>query len=440
MKTEEKIMKLKESMKNITDHNSAEDKDMIDRFNAYLLGENKLESIIGRDIDIFFENFITHTYFSNYKVHRYAFFNERHVNEFLSPPMYVDLIYKQLNEEKISENTKQYLVRNNLDLQKYIDIEFFEYVDLEHSYDMSGSLKDLGGGVDLKDYKEFKELVAEEKLYFEKEKMHFKFAKCLNSNGENIYVPLYIGIGANEPLGFEEQDIKGKKRWYKVDLESERPFESKGVLECNKCKGEKKVFLEKDFGVLDTDNITETYDFNNRTFIVGALNPKYKEFDITESSNIFQGFVMYKKVPKKEGNEYRVIGEITPRYKEIVEEFDLESFLRKFSKDITQELTDLSNMIDDEYMKYFSVKWHPFLILSKYGCSKLFQNLTNKHKTIHAKGELKELFNCYTAKNVQTVIGDIDRLKSYVERLKYANFVFRYLIQNDNFFKILDNI
>lgn len=439
MKLKERLMKLREDIKNKADSISKEDKEMIEQFNNYILGAEKIENFIS-NTNFFDEKFMHCTHFSDEKIYRYTLPNEKYKKEFLGSPMIVDLMYKELDTKRICNKTQDCLQKNNLNLEKYIDIEFFEYMNLENSFDMSGNLADLGEAVDIKDYKEFRELVAEGKLYFEKEKIHFKFAKCSNQQNQIIYIPLYIGVGTNEPLGFQEKDIRGMKRWYKVDVENDTPFQSKGILKQNNRKSEGTIFKSEGYGYLDKNSIQETYDFTDNTVIVCALNPNVEDFNILKPSKIFQGFCMFKEINVKGEKEYRMVGEVTPEYEENFENFNLEEYIKIILQDPKKYLIDLSNCIDKEYMKFFSVKWHPYKILSNYGCIELFKNLSDKYQATHAKDELKELYHCCIGGNVHTIVGDIDRLKSYTERLKYANLIFSSLLKSGNFFEILNEI
>lgn len=441
MKLKERLIKLREETKNKTESISKEDKEMIEQFNNYILGAEKIENLIS-NTDFFDQKFMHCTHFNDQKVYRYKLPNKKYKKELLGSPMIVDLMYKQLDTKKISTKTLSFLQKNNLNLEKYIDIEFFEYMNLEYSFDMSGALADLGEAVDIKDYREFRDLVAEEKFYFEKEKIHFKFAKCKNERGKDILVPLYIGIGTNDPLGFIEKDINGLKRWFKIDVEIDTPFQSKGILDLNSQKSSKLVFRSKNYDLLDFDFVDTTYNFEEETVIACALKKDTGELDLSKPSNLCEGFYKFKGIwINGVFSAERDIGKILPRYKEDTD-IDVEKYIKNasVSVDDSKFLTNLSDCIDNEYVEFFNIKWHPFNILGSFGYDSLFTNLKNKHKSTHSQQELSELWHCCLENNVHTIIGDIERLKSYTERLKYANLIFRGLLESGRFFEILNEI
>ena len=376
------------------------------------------------------------------KVYRFKFLDSKKLeSKTLGSKVIVDMIYKELDRNLISNNTISALKKIKLNVDKYIDLEFFEYVNLEKVFDMSGVLQNMGEAVDIEDYQVFRELIEENNLYFEKEKMHFKFLKCLTDNNEVIYIPLYVGIGTNEPLGFEEQDIKGMKRWYKCDMESDQAYETKGVLKLNRRKGKNIVFKgEGAYGQLDKISIEETYDVQKETIIIAAINPNATKFNIyVQNNNILDGFCEFEYRKRKGKLLNKPIGQIVPEYNS-QENLNLECCLLRSISAPKAELVNLSNSIDKEYIRFFSVKWHPFNILSDFGCQKIFENLSNKHVSTHGKGEIAELIECCEMGNIQTIVGDIERLKSYSERLKYANLIFRMLLEKNEFYKILDKI
>ncbi|HIF5649049.1 TPA: hypothetical protein ACX3DX_001195 [Vibrio parahaemolyticus] len=132
-------------------------------------------------------------------------------------------------EEKIhNPNIEKDLKQLNLKDAIIVDLEFFEFPQWERQFDVSQKIKEID--FDKIKHDELRDYVKENLLHIEKEKIHLKIVKCKDQEDKNIYLPLYIGLGTNEPFGLGLKNKGDKSRWYKLSLDAAEPYLEEGKI------------------------------------------------------------------------------------------------------------------------------------------------------------------------------------------------------------------
>lgn len=356
---------------------------------------------------------------------------------FLSTPTVVDVTFRSIGVDRIPEVTKKLFKDQRLEIIDYVDFEIFEYPFLTSAFDRSKQLAELGDAIDPIEYSVVRSIITEERLHLEKEKIHFKFIKCNNGHA-TLFVPTYIGVGTNIPLGITISGESGKTRWKKISLENDVPFKESYVLKTNKHKSVREVLRQRRYGLLDFCIIDSTLNMKESTVIVYGL----KKDNANTSERILEGFYKYKITTDKNGNIIfkRPVGEVSISLD--YEKINAATYINGFSsnKNLIAKFHGISEEIDTEYNTYFDIQFNPYNILKTHGKSIIHTVLADKMNSTHTSGEAQELINAIIENNTHVIAEDIMRPGISSERLVFANLILGLMLKTDKFLEILESI
>lgn len=252
------------------------------------------------------KNKITHTENSRHRNNSLIatyYFNDP---EFTDRPLRLDITA----QVKDIPQTLQDLRYNGYIPRNCIDIELFERIPIEYD------LKNFNVYELINEYLENEEISIEDiesiepiSALQEVEKFHMKFLVFEN----NMFFPIYLGIGSNEPYNFpDKKGSHGKNRFYRYSMEGEAPFEQiselksqhldidlsddalfyeissdrniyffhneVGTLIYTKEKGYKKVILEQPIRPLNVEDIFKNEKFKLIESHLHGLFPQYENY------------------------------------------------------------------------------------------------------------------------------------------------------------------
>ncbi len=258
----------------------------------------------------------------------YAIYNFN-LNDYLNQSHRIE-ISKCLQE--IPHSLKK-LKMNNKKAKCIVDVEFFikyPLLDDSQNNEMKDFIKEYStdSSINKEDLEEIDSLKALEDV----DKIHLKFLIFDNNN----YIPVYIGIGSNQPYGLsEKQRENGKKRFFKYDLTCEKPF--KETVKIKKCR---------------------CIDINKLGLIYTERSPTYT-FGLDREYGIL---LKDEKVWKKAKLEY------------IVEDINLNDQL----ENINIKLKDIIEAIYPKYDDYSMIFFEPYNVLTRVSHQKAKNYLKKK--------------------------------------------------------------
>ena len=168
-----------------------------------------------------------------------------------------------------------------------IDLEFFEFPQWDKQFDVSRKISQIDfneiNHTELRDY--FKDNF----LHVEKEKIHLKIIRCDHVNGKKIYLPLYVGLGINEPFGLAIKKEGDKSRWYKLSLDSDVPYIEEGKIKILSCNNSTINNILVDSNLIDNDN---SWNQKSKTMIMTAINKNHQNTE-EGNNNLLKGYVKF---------------------------------------------------------------------------------------------------------------------------------------------------
>lgn len=335
-----------------------------------------------------------------------------------------------INNKKINKDLKQLGLKN----ASIIDLEFFEFPQWEQQFDASQKLKNID--LDKFNYRDFRDFVRKNLLHIEKEKIHLKIIKCKNQQDSDIYLPLYIGFGTNEPFGLAIKNNGEKSRWYKLSLDAENPYLEEGKIKVS--SKDVKVMNHIISGgnqVIINDN---SWNAKAKTVIATIVNTSSKNTQDSDN-DLLSGFIEYDYTIKEKrfviGNP---ISKVEPCYdKKNVVRIDIwKEYLH--GKDIFEELNSILNKSQEEYEKFFEIYNCPYKIISELGTKKVVNLIGAKCNKVLTKQEFSMLDNCIKWGNVNTIAGDLYKLGCDSNRNRISSLLIQLLLATGRFKQHLD--
>ncbi|HFD3139459.1 TPA: hypothetical protein ACF21K_004414 [Escherichia coli] len=314
-----------------------------------------------------------------------------------------------------------------------IDLEFFEFPQWDKQFDVSRKISQIDfneiNHTELRDY--FKDNF----LHVEKEKIHLKIIKCNQVNGKKIYLPLYVGVGTNEPFGLAIKKDGDKSRWYKLSLDSDAPYIEEGKIKILSCNNSTINNILVDSNLIDNDN---SWNQKSKTMIMTAINKNHQNTE-EGNNNLLKGYVKFN---YKSTNNDIVIGKpissLEPYYdKKNVVRMDIwKEYIN--GKDFFLELNELLEKSQEEYEIFFELFNCPYKIISEIGTKKIVELIGRKYKKILKTQDLKMLPNCIEHGNINTVAGDLYMLGIDSNRNRVSSLLIQLLILTGRFEQHLD--
>lgn len=338
-------------------------------------------------------------------------------------------------EEKIY-NSKIINDLNQLGLKdaSIVDLEFFEFPQWERQFDVSQKLNKID--FDKVKHHEFRDFVKENLLHIEKEKIHLKIIKCKDPQDSDIYLPLYIGFGTNEPFGLAIKNNGEKSRWYKLSLDAEDPYLEEGKFKVVS-KDSKAIssILSGDRQVITNDNSWDTKSKTTIATVVNASSQNTQDGD----NDLLSGFIEYSySIKGKNLVIDKPISKVEPYYdKRNVVRIDIwKEYLQ--GKDIFEELMLILNKSQKEYEKFFEVYNCPYKIISELGTKKVVNLIGAKYNKILTEQDFSMLEKCIQWGNVNTIAGDLYKLGIDSNRNRISSLLIQLLLSTGRFKQHLD--
>jgi hypothetical protein len=315
-----------------------------------------------------------------------------------------------------------------------IDLEFFEFSQWERQYDISQKIKT----VDFYkfNHSDFRDYLKENLLHVEKEKIHLKIIKCKTRDGREIYLPLYIGLGTNEPFGLAIKNKDSKHRWYKLSLDDKKPYLEEGKISV--VSTDESVILKTLSGCDNLILNDNSWDSRTKTVIATAINSNC-ENERERDNGLLRGFVRFSYFEKdRELVLGKPISQINPYYdkKEVVRLDMWKEYLG--DKDLFQELDFLLSKSQMEYERFFELYNCPYKIVSELGTEKTVELISAKFKKILSTQDFLRLLNCVKWGNVNVIAGDLYKLGADSTRNRISSLLVQLLLSTGRFKKHVD--
>lgn len=314
-----------------------------------------------------------------------------------------------------------------------IDLEFFEFPQWDKQFDVSRKICNID--FDNINHTELRDYFKDNFLHVEKEKIHLKIIKGNNKNGEIIYLPLYIGLGTNEPFGLAIKKEGDKSRWYKLSLDSDLPYIERGEIKESFHSNDTLESILSDSFLIDNDN---SWDQKSRTMVMTAINNNYQNTE-ERNNNLLKGHIKfdYKSINNKVSIE-KPISRLEPYYdKKNVERMKVwEEYIN--GKDIFLEIKSLLKKSQEEYEAFFELCNCPYKIISEIGTKKVVDLIGRKYNKILKTQDYNMLPDCVRHGNVNTIAGDLYKLGIDSSRNRVSSLLIQLLIKTGRFKQHLD--
>ncbi|EJI1281158.1 TPA: hypothetical protein ACF35N_002701 [Vibrio parahaemolyticus] len=338
-------------------------------------------------------------------------------------------------EEKIhNPNIEKDLKQLNLKDAIIVDLEFFEFPQWERQFDVSQKIKEID--FDKIKHDELRDYVKENLLHIEKEKIHLKIVKCKDQEDKNIYLPLYIGLGTNEPFGLGLKNKGDKSRWYKLSLDAAEPYLEEGKIKV--ISKESQVIystLTDNCQIIINDN---SWNPKSNTVIATVVNTSCQNAK-KSGNDLLNGYIEYSYSTK---DKYltldKPISKVQPYYeKNNVTRIDIwKEYLK--GKDLFEELKYLLSKSQKEYEKFFELFNCPYKIISELGTEKVVDLIGAKYNKILTEQEFSMLVDCVKWGNVNTISGDLYKLGIDSNRNRISSLLIQALLSTGRFKEHVD--
>ncbi|MDG2677797.1 hypothetical protein P7M20_09365 [Vibrio parahaemolyticus] len=338
-------------------------------------------------------------------------------------------------EEKIhNPNIEKDLKQLNLKDAIIVDLEFFEFPQWERQFDVSQKIKEID--FDKIKHDELRDYVKENLLHIEKEKIHLKIVKCKDQEDKNIYLPLYIGLGTNEPFGLGLKNKGDKSRWYKLSLDAAEPYLEEGKIKV--ISKESQVIystLTDNCQIIINDN---SWNPKSNTVIATVVNTSCQNAK-KSGNDLLNGYIEYSYSTKdKDLTLDKPISKVQPYYeKNNVTRIDIwKEYLK--GKDLFEELKYLLSKSQKEYEKFFELFNCPYKIISELGTEKVVDLIGAKYNKILTEQEFSMLVDCVKWGNVNTISGDLYKLGIDSNRNRISSLLIQALLSTGRFKEHVD--
>ncbi len=338
-------------------------------------------------------------------------------------------------EEKIhNPNIEKDLKQLNLKDAIIVDLEFFEFPQWERQFDVSQKIKEIDFYKIKHD--ELRDYVKENLLHIEKEKIHLKIVKCKDQEDKNIYLPLYIGLGTNEPFGLGLKNKGDKSRWYKLSLDAAEPYLEEGKIKV--ISKESQVIystLTDNCQIIINDN---SWNPKSNTVIATVVNTSCQNAK-KSGNDLLNGYIEYSYSTKdKDLTLDKPISKVQPYYeKNNVTRIDIwKEYLK--GKDLFEELKYLLSKSQKEYEKFFELFNCPYKIISELGTEKVVDLIGAKYNKILTEQEFSMLVDCVKWGNVNTISGDLYKLGIDSNRNRISSLLIQALLSTGRFKEHVD--
>ncbi|OSL75032.1 hypothetical protein EAXG_01565 [Escherichia coli TA054] len=313
-----------------------------------------------------------------------------------------------------------------------IDLEFFEFPQWDKQFDISRKINQIDlnqKNTELRDY------LKDNLLHVEKEKIHLKIIKCNDINGKKIYLPLYIGLGTNEPFGLAIKKEGNKSRWYKLSLDSDVPYIEKGEIKTLNHSDDniRNIILDSD--LIGNDN---SWDQKSKTMIATAINKNHQNTEDSDN-NLLKGYIKFNYIIiDNEISIGKPISSLEPYYdkKDVVRMDIWKKYIN--TKDIFSEINELLKKPQEQYEVFFELFNCPYRIISNIGTKKVVDLIGRKYKKILTSQDFSMLSDCVKHGNVNTIAGDLYKLGIDSSRNKVSSLLIQLLIETGRFEQHLD--
>lgn len=338
-------------------------------------------------------------------------------------------------EEKIhNPNIEKDLKQLNLKDAIIVDLEFFEFPQWERQFDVSQKIKEID--FDKIKHDELRDYVKENLLHIEKEKIHLKIVKCKDQEDKAIYLPLYIGLGTNEPFGLGLKNKGDKSRWYKLSLDAAEPYLEEGKIKVIS-KDPKVIYstLTDDYQIIINDN---SWDPKSNTVIATVVNTSCQNAK-KSGNDLLNGYIEYSYSRKdKDLTLDKPISKVQPYYeKNNVTRIDIwKEYLK--GKDLFEELKYLLSKSQKEYERFFELFNCPYKIISELGTEKVVDLIGAKYNKILTEQEFSMLADCIKWGNVNTISGDLYKLGIDSNRNRISSLLVQALLSTGRFKEHVD--
>ncbi len=273
-------------------------------------------------------------------------------------------------------------------------------------------------------------------LYRDTEKIHLQFAAGKGKDGQLKFVPVYVGIGTNEPSNLTFNGKLGKSRFIKYKFDEQNSGIELGRLI------ERPISLDEfniKFNGMNTYDICYGKDWIIYDIVDQKPNPTYEAFNtVCYDQDRFKGF--FKVYYNKSKSQERAVM-ITPEftYTSVEQKKYLEEILRKGSNNsnntnraLLRNPKDILNLLDSaivEYDAFSSVQYHPQHIVKIFGMDEVFKKVCTKLD----KGDF-----CYA--DALNIASDVHTLGTEsFERLKISSLILGNYITSGKFDELLTN-
>lgn len=326
------------------------------------------------------------------------------------------------------------LAQLNLKEAIIIDLEFFEFPQWERQFDVSKKINNID--FDTIKHDELRDYIKNNLLHIEKEKIHLKIIKCKDQQNNYIYLPLYIGLGTNEPFGLAIKNKGDKSRWYKLSLDTKEPYLEEGKIRVISNNPQViSATLSHNSQIIINDN---SWDSKSKTVIATVVNTSCKDGE-KSNNDLLNGYIKYSY--SKIGNNlvpHKPVSKIEPYYdKSNVIRIDIwKEYLK--GKDLFEELGTLLNKSQNEYEKFFELFNCPYKIISELGTQKVVDLIGTKYMKIITKQEFSMLADCIKWGNINTIAGDIYKLGIDSNRNRISSLLVQTLLLTGRFKQHVD--
>lgn len=273
---------------------------------------------------------------------------------------------------------EQNLESNNLFATKIVDIEFLEKVpmDVESKSGLNDIILEYYNDAGLsRDFVE--EFTRDLKTLQDTEKLHLQYAIALTKDKKEVAIPVYIGIGSNQPFKLSEKSRnRGKNRYYRFSLLDGDSFEQTSSLDFRNIPEHEKRYILKncDLGYSDPhpdgtvigtilDKHREDYnvfiDDNGREFGIQDEGRYKGVFEWNEKAQTLKRIELRQDTSSKDGKE---------KIREIVQR-------KQFGSEMPRQ--HIETLFPD-YDKFSEVFHNPFRMIHSLGMYKTLVHLA-KH-------------------------------------------------------------
>jgi hypothetical protein len=300
----------------------------------------------------------------------------------LQPHTNVDII---ASKKEISPLLRETLGRLGFSADSIIDFETLEFPHfLNESYygqKCSTEVRELCRNLNING----KEIASQFKkgnspLYRETEKIHIQFAAGKNKNGNVQAIPVYIGIGTNEPYGLTFNGSLGKSRFMKFKFDDPNSGIERGELEEIVISPEQ--FKEKFGNKTTRTTLSERENWKLYSLTDEEPSDKYLQFEgVTFDEDRFKGFL---KIYKQGGQERGRL--ITPNFscQRITQKDYFSALLQRTVSPGFQticnskQILGLLNNTMITYDDFAAVQFEPRYIVKKFGMENVFKAVSSK--------------------------------------------------------------